>query len=63
MTKKAILKHKIIRAYHNPENWEYSKAKGYKGYFGFDSLESLIKYELKSYRDFYGPTLRTWRYN
>lgn len=39
MRKLSILKHKIIRAYHNPKNWEYSKLEGYpkNTYFGYDS--------------------------
>lgn len=65
MTKKSILKHKIIRAYHNPENWKYSEYKGYpqNTYFGFKNLKALMKSTIKGYVDFYGPTLRKWHYN
>lgn len=65
MTKKSILKHKIIRAYHNIKNWEYSEYKGYpqNTYFGFKDLTTLMKDTIESYIDFYGPTLRKWRYN
>jgi len=60
MTKKSILKHKIIRAYRNPKNWKYSELKGYpKGtYFGYNSLDSLIKSTVKEYIAFYGKGLR-----
>ena len=65
MRKLSILKHKIIRAYPNPENWEYSEFKGYpKGtYFGYDSLEETIKLTVKRFVDYYGKGLRGWRYN
>lgn len=65
MRKLSILKHKIIRAYHNPKNWEYSKLKDYpeNTYFGYDSFEQTIKSTVKQYVDFYGKGLRYWRYN
>lgn len=65
MRKVSILKHKIIRAYHNPKNWEYSEFKGYpKGtYFGYDSLDETIKLTVKRFVDYYGKGLRDWRYN
>ena len=65
MRKLSILKHKIIRSYNNPRNWEYSKLKGYpeNTYFGYDSLEECIKSTVKHYVEFYGKGLRHWRYN
>lgn len=65
MRKLSILKHKIIRAYHNPENWKYSEFKGYpKGtYFGYESLEETIKSTVKHFVDYYGKGLRKWNYN
>ena len=65
MRKVAILKHKIIRAYHNPDNWNYSEIKGYpKGtYFGYDSLEETIKLTVKRFVDYYGKGLRKWNFN
>ena len=65
MTKLSVLKHKIIRAYKNPKNWEYSEFKGYpKGtYFGYKSLDELIKATVKDYVAFYGKGLKKWRYN
>lgn len=64
MRKISILKHKIIRAYHNPKNWEYSEFKGYpKGtYFGYESLEEAIKSTLKHFVDYYGKGLRGLRF-
>lgn len=64
MKKVTILKHKIIRAYNNPVNKEYSKFKGYpeNTYFGYESLDSLIKSTVKEFVDFYGHNLRKWRY-
>ena len=65
MKKTTILKHKLIRAYHNPENWKYSIFKGYPidTFFGYKSLNDLIKDTTIRYRNFYGNTLRKWRYN
>ena len=65
MTKLSVLKHKIIRAYNNPKNWEYSKLKGYPEgtYFGYGSLDELIKSTVKDYVAFYGKGLKKWRYN
>lgn len=65
MRKVSILKHKIIRAYHNPDNWNYSEIKGYpKGtYFGYDSLEETIKLTVKRFVDYYGKGLRKWNFN
>ena len=65
MRKLSILKHKIIRAYHNQKNWEYSEFKGYpKGtYFGYDSLEETIKLTVKRFVDYYGKGLRKWNFN
>ena len=65
MTKLSILKHKLIRAYRNPKNWEYSRFKGYpeNTYFGAESLNELIKYTVKMYIDFYGKTLKNWKYD
>jgi len=65
MTKLSILKHKLIRAYHNPKNWEYSRFKGYpeNTYFGAESLNELIKYTVKMYVDYYGKFLKKWRYD
>lgn len=65
MRKVSILKHKIIRAYHNPENWKYSELKGYpKGtYFGYKSLDDAIKMTVKNFIAYYGKGLKKWRYN
>ena len=65
MRKVSILKHKIIRAYHNPKNWEYSEFKGYpKGtYFGYDSLDDAIKMTVANFIAYYGKGLKKWRYN
>lgn len=64
MTKLSVLKHKIIRAYNNPKNWEYSEFKGYpKGtYFGYASLKECIDDTVKCYTAFYGKGLKKWRY-
>lgn len=64
MTKLSVLKHKIIRAYNNPKNWEYSELKGYpKGtYFGYASLKECIDVTIKRYTAFYGKGLKKWRY-
>lgn len=64
MTKLSVLKHKIIRAYNNPKNWEYSELKGYpKGtYFGYASLKECIDDIVKCYTAFYGKGLKKWRY-
>ena len=65
MTKKSILKHKIIRAYNNPKNWEYSRLKGYpeETYFGYASLKDCINDTVRRYIAFYGKGLRKWRYD
>lgn len=65
MRKVSILKHKIKRAYHNPENWKYSEIKGYpKGtYFGYESLDEAIKSTTKNFVAYYGKGLKKWRYN
>lgn len=65
MRKVSILKHKIIRAYHNTENWKYSEMKGYpKGtYFGYGSLDDAIKMTVGNFIAYYGKGLRKWRYN
>jgi len=65
MTKLSILKHKLIRAYRNPKNWEYSRFKGYpeNTYFGFESLSECVKYTVKMYVDYYGKTLKKWKYD
>lgn len=65
MTKLSILKHKLIRAYCNPKNWEYSRFKGYpeNTYFGFESLKDYLEYEIKMFKAFYGKTLKNWRYD
>ena len=65
MRKISILKHKIIRAYNNKENWEYSKRHGYPEgtYFGFESLKELMKHVIKQYTEYYGSGLRKWRYD
>ena len=65
MKKITVLKHKIIRAYNNKENWEYSEFKGYPEgtYFGFKSLKALMNSTLKDFRNFYGNNLRKWHYD
>lgn len=65
MRKISILKHKIIRAYNNPRNWEHSKFRGYpeNTYYGYKSLEECIKATIKDFITFYGKTLRHWYYN
>lgn len=64
MTKIAILKKRIIRAYNNPENWRYSEFKGYPEgtYFGFETLNELITYTVNSYKEYYGKKLKYWKY-
>lgn len=64
MTKIAILKRKLIRAYNNPKNLAFSRFKGYpeETYFGYASLEDMIKSKVHDFREFYGPTLKKWRY-
>lgn len=65
MKKISVLKHKIIRAYNNKANWEYSDYKGYpKGtYFGFTSLKETIQFFVREYTEYYGKGLRKWRFN
>lgn len=65
MKKLSILKHKIIRAYNNPKNWEYSKFKNYpeNTYFGYENLKDFMKFTIKKYIDYYGKTLKKWRYD
>lgn len=65
MTKIAILKKRIIREYNKKENWRYSVIKGYPEgtYFGYSSLEELMRHTIKEYREFYGKNLKHWRYN
>ena len=65
MTKLSVLKHKIIRAYNNQKNWEYSRFKGYPEgtYFGYVSLDECIKCTVKEYIAFYGKGLKKWRYD
>lgn len=65
MTKLSVLKHKIIRAYKNPKNWEYSRFKGYpeNTYFGYASLKDCINDTVKHYVEFYGKGLKKWRYD
>ena len=64
MTKLSVLKHKIIRAYNNPKNWEYSELKGYPTgtYFGYASLKECIDDTIKHYTAFYVKGLKKWRY-
>lgn len=65
MTKLSVLKHKVIRAYNKPKNWEYSRFKGYPAgtYFGYKSLDEVLKATVKEYVAFYGNGLKGWRYN
>ena len=65
MTKLSVLKRKIIRAYKNPKNWEHSRFKGYPEgtYYGYESLEDVIKGTVKEFITFYGRGLKKWRYN
>lgn len=60
MRKVSILKRKVIQAYNNPKNWEYSEFKGYPKYtyFGYESLEDCIKDTLKNSIKCYGKGLR-----
>jgi len=64
MKKITILKHKIIRAYNNPENQEYSEFKGYPEgtYFGYKTLNDCIRSTVRDFRKFYGNGLRKWHY-
>ena len=62
MKKISILKRKIIKAYNNPNNWDCSKRKGYKGYFGYQTLDDCIKSTLKEYTEYYGRGLKKWSY-
>ena len=63
MTKKAVFVHKLLRAYKNKSNWEYSEQKGYPEgtYFGYASFEELKKAMLKEFTDFYGKGLKGLR--
>lgn len=63
MRKISILRRKIVRAYNNPENLEYSKSKGYAGYFGYFSLEECVKDTIKEFVEYYGNGLRNWKFN
>lgn len=65
MTKLSVLKHKIIRAYNNPKNWEYSRRKGYPEgtYFGFSSLKECINFTVDELVSYYGKGLKKWRYD
>lgn len=65
MTKLSVLKHKIIRAYNNPKNWEHSRFKGYPvgTYYGYESLDELMKSTIKEYIAYYGKGLKKWRYD
>lgn len=63
MTKKAVLVKKMLRAYKNNKNWEYSKFKGYpeNTYFGYASFAEMKKAVLKEFTDFYGKGLKGLR--
>lgn len=65
MTKLSVLKHKIIRAYNNPENWKYSELKGYPEgtYFGYSSLKEFMDSTVRDYIAYYGKGLKKWRYD
>lgn len=64
MTKVSILKRKIIRAYNNKENQEYSLVVGYpeNTYFGFTSLKEMVVSVVKEYKHFYGDSLKHWKH-
>lgn len=62
MKKTSILKHKITRSFNNADNLIVSKSKAYEGYFGYQSLDELIKDTVKCYKSLYGDSLRHWRY-
>lgn len=64
MTKKARLVKKMLRAYNNKANWEYSKFKGYpeNTYFGYASFAEMKVAKLKEFTDFYGKGLKKLRF-
>ena len=63
MTKKAVLVKKMLRAYKNKKNWEYSKLEGWSEntYFGYASFAEMKKEVLKEFTDFYGKGLKGLR--
>lgn len=65
MRKVSILKRKIVKGYNNKKNWEYSEYRGYpKGtYFGYESLKDYKNSIVRDFRNFYGHSLRKWRYS
>lgn len=62
MKKLSVFKRKLIRRYNNKRLWEYSKYKGYEGFFGYYSLEAMIQGERKIFQEAYGNNLRHWRF-
>lgn len=65
MTKESVLKHKIIRSYNNPKNWKHSQFLGYPDntFYGYKSLDDVIKSKVKEFKEYYGNGLKKWRYN
>lgn len=62
MKKLSVFKRKLIRRYNNKSLWEYSKYKGYEGFFGYYSLKAMLQGETKIFQEAYGNNLRHWRY-
>lgn len=64
MTKKSRLVKKMLRAYNNKNNWDYSKFKGYpeNTYFGYASFSEMKKSVLKNFTDYYGKGLKKLRF-
>jgi len=64
MTKKSRLVKKMLRAYNNKHNWEYSKFKGYpeNTYFGYASFAEMKKAKLKEFTNYYGKGLKKLRF-
>ena len=65
MKKISILKRKLIKAYNNSNLKAHSIRKGYPKdtFYGYSSLDDYKNSIIKDYINFYGPSLRMWKYS